>query len=154
MGDPRAEPLYRTLLGGCLAAQAYYGIGQIAAVRGEYGEARKQLEQAAHMAPADAAIRNDLGFVYLHLRELDQARFEFLTALELSDDNALPLENLLTLLIYQDRWAESSALLGQQKVTPQQYQRAEARARTLKLDDMMKKQPAGGAQRTGAAVAN
>ncbi len=152
LGDPRAEPLYRTLMQSCLVAQAYSGLGQMAAARGEYATAKEQLEQAARLAPADFSIRNDLGFVYLHLRELAKARFEFLTALELSEDSTLPLENLLTLLIYEDHWAESSALLGQKKVTPQQYQRAEARARALKLEDMMRKQQQNGRSRSAASA--
>lgn len=134
--DDRAEPLYHSLMDSCLVAQAHYGLGQLAAARGDYASARIQLQEAAQRAPADAAIRNDLGFVYLQSRELDKARFEFLTAVELSEDNALPLENLLTLLIYENRWSESSALLGQKKVSPEQYQRAEARARSLQLEDL------------------
>lgn len=137
LNDPRAEGLYRTLLKGCLQAEAYHGLGQIAAASEDYRGALVSLQQAASLSPADYRIRNDLGYVYLQLRETARARFELLTAVELAGDDPLPLQNLLTLLIYEDRWKETSALLKQQKVTPRQYQQAEERARALDLEDRL-----------------
>lgn len=135
LGDPQAAELYRSLLNSCVAAEAHHGLGQIAAINGNYPEALTQMQTAAELYPSSYTIRNDLGFVYLQLRELDKAQFEFMTALELSQDDALPLENLLTLLMYEDKWQESSALLRQGRATSQQYQRAEERARQLQLED-------------------
>lgn len=135
LNDPQATPLYESLLNSCVSAEAYHGLGQIAAIKGDYAQALTQMQTAANLYPSSFTIRNDLGFVYLQRRELDKAQFEFMTALELSQDNALPLENLLTLLMYQGKWQESSALLREGRATSQQYQRAEARARQLQLED-------------------
>ena len=136
--DPQAGELYRSLLNSCVAAEAHHGLGQIAAIRGDYDEALNQIQTAANLYPSSFTIRNDLGFVYLQRRELKNAEFEFMTALELSQDDVLPLENLLTLLMYQGKWQESSALLREGRATAQQYQRAEARARQLQLEDQQR----------------
>lgn len=136
--DPQATPLYESLLNSCVAAEAHHGLGQIAAINGNYEQALTRMQAAANLYPSSFTIRNDLGFVYLQRRELDKARFEFMTALELSQDDTLPLENLLTLLMYEDRWQESSALLREGRATAQDYQRAEARARQLQLEDQQR----------------
>lgn len=136
LADPRAEPLYSGLLGGCLNAQAHHGLGQIAAARGNYPEARGYLDVAAKLSPTDAAVRNDLGLVLLHLRQLNQARFELLTALELDQAGAQPLDNLLTLLLYQDQWQEAAELVRRRGLSPQQFQAAEERSRALKQEDL------------------
>lgn len=135
LGDPQARVLYESLLDSCVSAEAYHGLGQISAINGNYEQALVHMQTAANLYPSSFTIRNDLGFVYLQRRELDKAQFEFMTALELSQNNALPLENLLTLLMYQGKWQESSALLREGRATSQQYQRAEARARQLQLED-------------------
>jgi len=152
LGDPRAEALYESLLDGCLSAEAYHGMGQIAAARQDYVEALKSLQKAARLAPANYRIRNDLGYVYLHLRKPDKARFEFLTAVELGVDDPMPLQNLLTLLIYEDHWKEASALLKEKKVTPRQYQQAEERARALDLEDRLNSGHYGESRSAGAGT--
>lgn len=136
LGDSRAESLYSGLLGGCMNAQAHHGLGQIAAAKGNYSEARGYLDVAARMTPTDAAVRNDLGLVLLHLRLLSQARFELLTALELDQAGTEPLDNLLTLMLYQDQWQEAGELVQRRALSPQQFQAAEARARALKQEDL------------------
>ncbi|MBZ5487045.1 tetratricopeptide repeat protein [Halomonas aquamarina] len=132
---PDAYALYTSLLNGCVAAEAYHGLGQIEAVNGRYDQARVHMQKAASLNPSSFTIRNDLGFVYLQHRELDKAQFEFMTALELSHDDALPMENLLTLLLYQGKQQEYNVLLREGRATALQYQRADARARRLKQED-------------------
>ena len=87
LGRSEAEPLYRGLLGTCLAADGEHGLGQLAVGRGDNAQALTYLQNAARLAPTDANIRNDLGVVYLNLLRVDDARFEFLTALELSKED-------------------------------------------------------------------
>lgn len=139
LGDPQAVVLYESLLNSCVAAEAYHGLGQIAAIDGNYEQALVHMQTAADLYPSSFTIRNDLGFVYLQRRELDKARFEFMTALELGQDDSLPLENVLTLLMYEGKWQESSALLREGRATAQQYQRAETRARQLELEDQQRR---------------
>lgn len=142
LGHPDAESLYRTLVDGCAAAYAYHGLGQLAAARGDHEQALGYLRQATRLSPTSQAIRNDLGFVYLHLRRVEEARFELLTALELDESNTLPVENLLTLLIYDDKWREAGSLVQRSGFTPEQFQRAEQRARRLRLEDTLSEQAA------------
>lgn len=134
LGRSEAEPLYRGLLGTCLAADGEHGLGQLAVGRGDNAQALTYLQNAARLAPTDANIRNDLGVVYLNLLRVDDARFEFLTALELSkEDDGLAALNLVTLLIYQDNWQQAAELVTRAGLTPQQVSDAQARAQALKV---------------------
>jgi len=135
--DPqRAKVLFRGLLNGpCFEAAANHGLGQIAAAEGYHREAQGHLRVAAKLAPADQSIRNDLGLVYLHLRRVDEARFELMTALELGDNNTQAAQNLLALLLYQDKWDQASALIEGRKLSPKQFESAQALARQLLEED-------------------
>lgn len=133
LGRSEAEPLYRGLLGTCLAAEGEHGLGQLAVGRGDNAHALAYLERAAQMAPTDDKIRNDLGVVYLNLLRVNDARFEFLTALELKQDDSLAALNLVTLLIYQDNWKQAAELVSRAGLTPEQVNDAQARAQALKI---------------------
>lgn len=132
LGRSEAEPLYNGLLGSCLAAEGEHGLGQLAAGRGDNALATTHLERAAQMAPTNDKIRNDLGVVYLNQRRINEARFEFLTALELKQDDSLAAENLVTLLIYQDQWKQASELVTRAGLTSEQVSNAQSRAQALK----------------------
>jgi len=132
LGRPEAGPLYRGLLGTCLSAEGDHGLGQLAAARGDNTLAASYLERAAQAAPTDEKIRNDLGMVYLNQLRTDEARFEFLTALELKQSDQLAALNLVTLLIYQDQWSQAAELASRAELTPEQVSDAQARAQALK----------------------
>ena len=132
LGSNQAEPLYRSLLGTCRAAQGEHGLGQIAVARGDNDQALAHLLNAVRLAPTDEKIRNDLGVVYLNQLKLDQARFQFLTAMELKQSDTLAALNLVTLLIYQDNWKQAAELVSRTGLTPQQVAEAQARAQHLK----------------------
>lgn len=131
LGSSEAEPLYRGLLGTCMGAEAEHGLGQLAADRGDKVLARQHLMRAARLAPTDEKIRNDLGVVYLEQGELEKARFEFLTAIELKDDR-LAAVNLVTLLLYQDKWQQAADLVSRLGLSAAQFSEAQARAEQLK----------------------
>ncbi|MHC8398788.1 hypothetical protein ACYZTX_04645 [Pseudomonas sp. MDT1-17] len=132
LGRSEAEPLYRSLLGSCLAAEAEHGLGQLAAARGDNGLAQAHLQRAARLAPTDEKIRNDLGVVYLNQLRIEDARFEFLTAMELKQSDQLAALNLVTLLIYQDDWSRAAELVSRLGLSPAQVTEAQARAERLK----------------------
>ena len=132
LGRDEAGPLYQGLLGSCLAAEGEHGLGQLASGHGDNAQAITHLERAAQMAPTDAKIRNDLGGVYLNQRRVDVARFEFLTALELKQDESPAALNLVTLLIYQDQWKQAAELVTRAGLTPEQVSDAQYRAQALK----------------------
>jgi len=132
LGRSEAEPLYRGLLGGCLAAEGEHGLGQMAAARGDNVQAQQHLQRAMRLSPTDEKIRNDLGVVYLNLGKLEQARFEFLTAIELKDSDRLAAVNLVTLLLYQDKWQQAADLVSRLGLSAAQFSEAQTRAEQLK----------------------
>jgi Flp pilus assembly protein TadD len=132
LGSNEAGPLYKSLLGTCRAAEGEHGLGQLAAARGDNGQALMHLQAAVKLSPTDEKIRNDLGVVYLNQLKLDQARFQFLTAIELKQSDTLAALNLVTLLIYQDDWTQAAELVSRTGLTPDQVNDAQARAEKLK----------------------
>lgn len=133
LGRSEAEPLYRSLLGSCLSADAEHGLGQLYAARGDNGQAQAHLQRAARLAPTNEKIRNDLGVVYLNQLRLEDARFEFLTAIELQQNNQLATLNLVTLLIYQNNWQQAAEVVSRAHLTPEQFTEAQQRAEKLKV---------------------
>ncbi|WP_371926358.1 tetratricopeptide repeat protein [Pseudomonas sp. D(2018)] len=131
-----AGPLYRSLLGTCLAADGHHGLGQLAAARGAQSEALAQLREALSLAPTDAKVRNDLGLVLLREGRVEDARFEFLTSLELSQGDPLPAQNLLSLLFYQDDYQQAAELVSRLKLPADAVRRAEERAREMKREGL------------------
>ncbi|MNP15002.1 Tetratricopeptide repeat protein [compost metagenome] len=142
LGRSEAEPLYRSLLGTCLAAQGEHGLGQLSAARGDNGQAMNHLQRAARIDPVDEKIRNDLGVVYLNQGRLTEARFEFLTAMELKQDDSLAAINLVTLLIHQDNWQQATEVVARAGLSPQQVTDAQARAEKLKHPSKVQPAPA------------
>ncbi|MBT0626511.1 tetratricopeptide repeat protein [Pseudomonas fluorescens] len=132
LGRSEAEPLYRSLIGTCMAAEGEHGLGQIASAKGDNGQAMAHLQRAARLAPTDEKIRNDLGVVHLNQLRLEDARFEFMTAMELKQSDPLAAVNLVTLLIYQDNWKQAAQLVSQMGLSPEQVTEAQARAEKLK----------------------
>lgn len=132
LGSSEAEPLYKSLLGTCRAAEGEHGLGQLAAARGDNNQALAHLQAAVKLSPTDEKIRNDLGVVYLNQLKLEQARFQFLTAIELKQSDTLAALNLVTLLIYQDDWTQAAELVSRTGLTPDQVNDAQARADKLK----------------------
>ena len=132
LGRSEAEPLYRGLLGTCLSADAEHGLGQLYAARGDNGQAQAHLQRAVRLAPTNENIHNDLGVVYLNQLRLEDARFEFLTAIELKQNNQLATLNLITLLIYQNNWQQAAEIVSRAHLTPEQFTDAQERAEKLK----------------------
>ncbi len=132
LGRGEAEPLYRSLLGGCLAAEGEHGLGQLASARGDDVQALRNLQRAVRLAPTDEKVRNDLGVVQMNLGNHEQARFEFLTAIELKDDNPLPAVNLVTLSLVQDNWRQAEDLVNRLRLKPEQFAEAQARAQRIR----------------------
>ncbi|WP_426191650.1 tetratricopeptide repeat protein [Pseudomonas sp. NFXW11] len=132
LGQPEADTLYRSLLSGCLAAEGEHGLGQLAAAHNDNELALRYLQRAARLSPTDEKIRNDLGVVYLNQRRLKEARFEFITAMELKQGDPLAALNLVTLLIYQGNWKQASEVVSRIGLSPGQVTEAQARAEKLK----------------------
>lgn len=135
LGDASAVTLYQSLLGTCLEARGLHGLGQLDFAKGNYHRALDYFRKAVQLTPADDAVRNDMGLVYMHLRRLQDARFQLLTALELNQANPQPVDNLLTLLLYQDMQSEAKGLVKSQNLSPERLSLAEQRARGMLAAD-------------------
>lgn len=135
LNRPEAEGLYQSLLDTCLVAQGHHGLAQLAVTANRDRQALAHLQTAIALSPTNDAMRNDLGVVYLNLRRLEEARFEFLTAIELNESDKRAVGNLLTLLIYQDKLDQASKLVSHYTLSPRQYQAAVIRAQRLRQLD-------------------
>lgn len=99
----QAEALYRGLLEGCLQGRAWHGLGLLQAQRGQQADSIASLERARTLQPTDARVRNDLGYALLLAQRFDDARFEFLTVLELAPGDARAARNLVLLTLREGR---------------------------------------------------
>ena len=100
-----SEQLYRGLLNSCLVADANHGLGQLEAARNQFSKAQGYLRIAASLSPANEAIRNDLGVVYMNQRRLPEARFELLTAMELEENSQRAALNMRTIGRQPGSWS-------------------------------------------------
>ena len=87
--------------------------------------------------------------VYLNQLRLEDARFEFLTAIELKQNNQLATLNLVTLLLYQNNWQQAAEVVSRAHLTPEQFTDAQERAEKLKSP--VKARPVAGNQVAVAA---
>ncbi len=99
----QAEALYRNLLNTCLQGRAWHGLGLLQAQRGQQADSIASLERARNLQPTDARVRNDLGYALLLAQRFDDARFEFLTVLELAPGDARAARNLVLLTLREGR---------------------------------------------------
>lgn len=96
--DAAAEKLYRDLLKGRLAGDAYHGLGLLYAPR-NLATSIQYLREAAVRTPTDAKVRNDLGYALVRAGRYAEAMPELSTAVELDPANDKARNNLLLLLI-------------------------------------------------------
>lgn len=134
LGRSEAEQLYTDLLKSCLVADAHHGLGQMQVAHKNYPQALDHLRKATSLSPANDAMRNDLGVAYLNMQRLPEAHFELMTAMELNESDTRAAQNMLTLLIYQDKWNHARDLVTRKKLTTAQFRDAEQRASQLKKE--------------------
>jgi Flp pilus assembly protein TadD len=110
-----AQALYQSLAGGCMDGRAQHGLGLMAAQQGQLADSVKHLQLARQAMPTDLRVRNDLGYALLLSNRLDDARFEFLTVLDLQDKEPRASRNLVLLTFKQgqpDKARELGRRLG------------------------------------------
>lgn len=99
--DAQAQQIYRELLKEPeYVAQAYYGLGLISA-SSDLAVSTWQLQQAVNRRPADADMRNDLGYVLMLSQRYQEALTELATAVELEagSGSAKARNNLIVLMM-------------------------------------------------------
>lgn len=130
----QAESLYRGSLNGCLQGRAWHGLGLLQAQRGQQANSIASLEQARNLQPTDARVRNDLGYALLLAQRFDDARFEFLTVLELVPGDARAARNLVVLTLREgrtDKARELAASLGLDAATMERLMQSSAALPTV-----------------------
>ncbi|WP_245964942.1 pilus assembly protein [Trinickia dinghuensis] len=118
-GQPSASAqAYRALLTTPLAASGRHGLGLLAGARGDFGEAARELAQAAQLAPTDAATLSDLGYARLREGDIAGARVPLMQAAELDAHSARIQSNIVLLLLAQGHAKEARALMDEQQFAP------------------------------------
>lgn len=114
----RSREAYAALLDSCLEADGLRGLARSAFDQQRPMAALARMRQAREASPADARIRNDLGYLLLLSGEYHQAIEEFRTALEIDSSLDSAAGNLVLALLHDG-----------------QPQRAEAAARRYQVGD-------------------
>lgn len=91
---PRARAVFETLVDRCDTGEARHGLGMVMVKQNELQQGLTELQRAARMLPASAAVRNDYGYALMMAGQFEQARFELLTALELENGSGRARQNL------------------------------------------------------------
>lgn len=126
-----ARQLYGTLLSSCLNGQAYHGLGLLLASAQLHAQSLDHLQKARDLMPTDAQVRNDLGYAFLLRRTLPEARFEFMTAIELAPDFQRAKHNLFMLTALQNEDGVLKALARQWGMDTATQARLQDNARQL-----------------------
>lgn len=131
--NAEAQALYRELLKNPnYAADAYYGLGLISA-QTDLRTSTWQLQQAASRRPADADIRNDLGYALMLARRYPEALAELATAVELEagSGSAKARNNLMLLMMVTGDEARVQRLVAESAMPPETLDGLRRKAQTL-----------------------
>ena len=90
-----SEEVFRAIVDECNSYQALHGLGVVQVKKDNTLEAIDLLTKAKSQAPANADIRNDLGYALMRAGRYDRAAFELRTAYELSRGRASTRQNLI-----------------------------------------------------------
>lgn len=128
--DAAAEKLYRNLLRGRLAGDAYHGLGLLYAPR-NLATSVQYLREAAQRRPTDAKVRNDLGYALLRAGRYAEAMPELSTAVELDPANDKARNNLVLLLMVTRDEEGVRRVVEQAGITPETVARLRSDAQAL-----------------------
>lgn len=130
-----ATALYQSVLrsqpGDAIAAEAHQGLGRLAAAR-DPATAIRELREAVRLAPADADIRNDYGYVLLQARRFADARTELATASELAPGDLRARNNLIILLLASGDETAAQQLVQRSAIEPPLLAQLRTQAQALK----------------------
>ncbi|WP_120971795.1 hypothetical protein [Comamonas sp. lk] len=111
--------LYQGLLGTARDGAARYGLGRVAAEKGDFRSAAQQMEQARLSNPVDPQLLTDLGYAYLQARDLGAARMPLMQAAQLNPEDAQANVNLSLFLMINGQNQEAELLMKQRKLDAQ-----------------------------------
>lgn len=125
-----AETLYRGLLRSDYAAEAYQGLGLLYAPS-NLPLAVQQLQQAVQRRPADAGMRNDLGYALTVAGRYQEALPQLATAVELAPQDPQALNNLVVLLLVTRDEAGAKKMAAQGGIGPEALDALRRQAKAL-----------------------
>lgn len=111
--------LYQGLLGTAKDGAARYGLGRVAAEKGDFRSAAVQMEQARVSNPVDPQLLTDLGYAYLQARDINAARMPLMQAAQLNPEDAQASVNLSLFLMVSGQAKEAEAFMKQRKLDAQ-----------------------------------
>lgn len=127
-----AKSIYLGLTDGPMAALAERGLGLVAARKGELEVARAHLEQAQRLDPTDGRIYNDLGYVLLIQGDIDTARHQLATAMELGFNRKLILRNLILLFYASGDRVAAEQLAGKEGIEQNELKALSTQAESIR----------------------
>lgn len=127
----KALALYQGLLQGALSGSAYHGLGMIAAKKGDMPAALSALLRANQLDPISAPILNDLGYIQLLNRQMDDASFSLHKATELDSKNTRTGANLALLYLLENKPERAEGVMNWYKFPEQHRKEIHDRARGL-----------------------
>ena len=123
--------VYEPLLITEAAAPAWRGLALIKAEQGDLPTSVAWLRRARDLQPTAARIRNDLGYALILNGELESARTELVTALEL-ESSRRALRNLVLVLLLEDQTDDAQRLAQRHGIDEAGFERLQRRAERLR----------------------
>lgn len=126
-----AGVIYERLTGKNPMPQALHGLGLIAVAKGQHEAGERLLVQANRLAPIDARILNDLGYVQMKAGRYGPARTNLAKAFELDPGNAQAGANLALLHMRLQEDGQAERMMQRMGMT--EAQRAQLREESAGL---------------------
>ena len=123
-----AATIYQSLLGSAKDGAARYGLGRIAAEKGDFRNAAQQMEQARMSNPVDSQLLTDLGYAHLRARDLNAARIPLMQAAQLNPEDAQANVNLSLFMMVSGQAAQAEEFMRQRKLDAQTQQAVKEQA--------------------------
>ncbi|MDA8260800.1 MAG: hypothetical protein M0Z99_35065 [Betaproteobacteria bacterium] len=129
--EQEARSLYSSLLKTCLSGVGQHGLGLVDADAGRLDAAVRHLREARLALPADAGIRNDLGYVLLLDGHYRKAQQQFLTALDLSPGKRKAAVNLALALLLNGETDRAGQVASLYDISAEKLQTLREQARQM-----------------------
>lgn len=123
---------YRALSLTCMTAFGHAGMAKILATRGDLPQAHQQMLTARKLAPTNADIRNDYGFILLAHRQFKDAQREFMTALQLAPGHSVAVRNMVMSLILDGDTKTAVQMAKNNDIDPQEFKQLIGKANRFK----------------------
>jgi Flp pilus assembly protein TadD len=122
---------YRDLSLTCMNAYGHSGMAKILATRGDISQAHQHMLKARKLAPTNADIRNDYGFIMLAHGDFKAAQREFMTALQLQPGHPVAIRNMVMSLILDGDQRTAQRMAKNNGINTIEFQELLSKAQTF-----------------------